>query len=174
MATAPSPRTWVVGETVTAAKMNELRDALNFMLSPPLFQLTHASNQTVATSTNASLACDTELVDRDNGHSTVTNNSRYTSQTAGYYLLTATCPWVANATGKRELTLLYNGGTTETHGSSVPGVAGGYVAPTTTGRLYLAVNDYVEARVWQNSGGNLDTSQASDGGIRFEGHWISK
>ncbi len=36
MATVPSPKTWVALEDVTAAEMNlELRDAINFLLSPP-------------------------------------------------------------------------------------------------------------------------------------------
>ncbi len=171
----PNPKTWVVGETLTAAKMNlELRDALTFLLAPPLFQLTHSSGQTIANGTNTQLAMDTEIVDRDNGHSTSTNNSRYTSQTAGWYLLTGVCPWTTNANQKRELSLLYNGGITETHGSAMGGNAGGYVSPTTTGRLYLAVGDYVELRVFQNSGGSLDTNAGADGGVRFEGHWISK
>lgn len=172
MATVPSPRTWVVGETVTAAKMNELRDALNFLLSPPLFELFHSGSISPATSTQAVVPMDSEVIDRDSGHSTVTNNSRYTSQTAGYYLVNGAVGFVSNATGKRELTILVNG-TTETYPSSVPGLAAGFTGLTTSGRVYLAVADYAELYVWQNSGGALATN-TTKGGPRFGGHWISK
>ncbi|MEU1731385.1 hypothetical protein [Streptosporangium sp. NPDC020145] len=169
----PSPRTWVVGEIVTAAKLNaDIRDALNFLLSPPLWELTHSGIIAPASSTQAVMPFDTEIVDRDNGHSTSSNTSRYTSQTAGYYLVSGAVGFVSNGTGKRELTILLNG-TTETYPSSIPGLAAGFTGLTTTGRVYLAVGDYVELYVWQNSGGTLNTN-TTKGGPRFGGHWISK
>ncbi len=172
MATVPAPRTWVVGEIVTAAKMNEIRDALNFMLSQPLFELTHSGSISPANSTNAQMPFDTETVDRDNGHNTVTNNSRYTSQTAGYYLITGGVGFTSNATGKREMTILVNGAT-DYYPCSMPGTASGFAGLTCSGRVYLAVADYVELNVWQNSGGALATN-TTKGGPRFGGHWISK
>lgn len=172
MTTVPNPRTWVVGEVVTAAKMNEVRDAFNFLLSPPLFELTHSAIISPATSTQAVMPMDTEIIDRDGGHSTSVNNSRYTSQTAGYYLVSGAVAFVSNGTGKRELTILVNGAT-ETYPSSIPGLAAGFTGLTTSGRIYLAVSDYVELYVWQNSGGALNTN-TTKGGPRFGGHWISK
>jgi len=173
MATVPNPRTWIVGEAVTAAKANtEWRDALNFLLSPPLFELTHSSSISPATSTNASMPFDTETIDRDSGHSTVTNNSRYTSQTAGYYLITGHVGFVSNGTGKREMTIQVNG-TGDYYPSSIPGLSAGFTGMTSSGRVYLAVSDYVELNVWQNSGVSLATN-TTKGGPRFGGHWISK
>jgi hypothetical protein len=172
MATVPTPRTWVVGEVVTAAKMNELRDALSFLLQPPIFELTHSSSISPATSTNAVMPFNGEVIDRDGGHNTVTNNSRYTSQTAGYYLLTGAVGFVSNATGKRELLFLVNG-VDEYYVSSIPGLAAGFSGCSSSGRVYLAVGDYAEVNVWQNSGGALATNNTR-GGPRFGGHWVSK
>ncbi|WP_327088529.1 hypothetical protein OIE66_40475 [Nonomuraea sp. NBC_01738] len=172
MPTAPTPRTWVVGEVVTAAKMNEIRDAFNFLLNPPIFELTHSGSISPATSTNALMPFNGETIDRDNGHNTVTNNSRYTSQTAGYYMLTGGVGFTSNGTGKREMTLLVNG-VDEYYPSSIPGLAAGFTGMTSAGRVYLAVNDYAEVQVWQNSGGALATN-STKGGPRFGGHWISK
>ncbi|WP_326829675.1 hypothetical protein OIE13_05935 [Streptosporangium sp. NBC_01810] len=169
----PSPRTWVVGEILTAAKLNtDIRDAINFLLSPPLFELNHSSGISPATSTQAVMPFDTETIDRDNGHSTVTNSSRYTSQTAGYYMISGAVGFVSNATGKREMTILVNG-TTETYPCSIPGTASGFGGMIVAGRVYLAVADYVELYIWQNSGGALATN-TTKGGPRFGGHWISK
>ncbi|RCG19123.1 hypothetical protein DQ384_38245 [Sphaerisporangium album] len=172
MATVPAPRTWVVGEVVTAAKMNELRDALNFMLSPPLFILGHSVAQATPNSANYNLLFDTEVVDRDNGHSTVTNTSRYVSQTAGYYALSANVPWVTNGTGVRQVFFLING-TTLAGWVSLQAGASGSMGLSLSRRIYLAVADFVEVQTFQSSGAALNT-QTANGGISFEGQWSSK
>jgi len=89
MATVPSPKTWTVGELLTAAKMNqEVRDPLNFLLSTkPICILKRTATQSV--SYGAAVQYDTEIVDRDNGHSTSSNSHRYNVGTAGLYNMTA-------------------------------------------------------------------------------------
>jgi hypothetical protein len=76
MATLPSFRTWTAGEIVTAAYMNSnVRDAGNFFLSWPVFEGRQAVAQSFTSGAPTALLIDTEDIDTDNGHSTVTNTS---------------------------------------------------------------------------------------------------
>ncbi|MEV6987493.1 hypothetical protein AB0M95_40415 [Sphaerisporangium sp. NPDC051017] len=173
MATVPAPRTWVVGEVVTAARLNaDIRDALNFLLAPPLFILGHSVAQPTPNNANYNLLFDTEMVDRDNGHSTVSNTSRYTSQTAGYYALSTNVVWVTNGTGLRQAFFLVNG-TTAAGWTSIQAGASGSMGISLSRRPYLAVGDFVEVQTFQTSGAALNT-QTANGGISFEGQWSSK
>jgi hypothetical protein len=90
-------------------------------------------------------------------HSTVTNTSRITIQTAGRYLVCCNVYYAANATGTRFVDVLKNG-TTAPAGSGLristasSGTANLFFAST----LVLVVGDYIECRVHQNSGGALN------------------
>lgn len=97
MATVPNPRTWTVGEQVTATKLNaDIRDSFIFFKAPPLAVLRKTSNQSIPSNSPTAITWESELIDRDGGHSTVTNTSRYTSQTSGYYHLRACVLWEMN------------------------------------------------------------------------------
>lgn len=156
MATVPAPRTWTVGELLTASKLNaDLRDGLSFLLAPPLAILTRTALQAVGSGSLIALPWDTEVVDRDGGHSTSTNISRYTAQTAGYYSAHHWHEWpVPNTTGYRRVMFRTNGSTL-THQDS-------RTSPTSvamshlSGLIFLAVNDYVEVTLDQNSGSSVN------------------
>jgi hypothetical protein len=117
-----------------------------------------STNPTISNNTTTIVSFNTELFDTDGFHDTSTNSSRITipSGKAGKYLITAAFPWQSNATGFRQLVMLKNGGVSSPNvemnaiGSSA---AEGSVLFTAI--LSLAVSDYVEIRVYQNSGGNL-------------------
>ena len=84
MATIPNPRTWGATEAVTAAKLNtDVRDGYNFLLATPRAVMRKTANQSIPNATLTAVTWDLEDVDTDGGHSNVTNNSRYTAQTAG-------------------------------------------------------------------------------------------
>ncbi|YCK35184.1 hypothetical protein ACNF49_14175 [Actinomadura sp. ATCC 39365] len=169
MATVPVPRTWTVGELLTAAKMNvDVRDSLNFLLAPPLAVLTKTGIQSVTSGTLTAVTWPTEQVDRDGGHSTSTNTSRYTAATAGYYTFHHWNEWgLASTSGYRRVLFRLNG-STYTHQD-------GRTSPTTaavshlSGMVFMSVGDYAEVIVDQNSGVSLDLSSNA----RWDVAWTS-
>jgi hypothetical protein len=158
MATVPVPRTWTVGELLTAAKLNvDVRDALSFLLAPPLAILTKNGVQSVTSGSYVALTWPTEQVDRDGGHSTSTNTNRYTAQTAGYYLLNEWNEWgLTSTSGYRRIGFRINGVTitAQEARTSTPSMAMSHLS----GLAFLSVNDYVEVMVDQNSGSALDVA----------------
>lgn len=168
MGTVPTPPTFTAGSNATSTVMQAVSDSAAYSLGAttsdgskkPLFRGTGTVAQSLATSgTAAPLLLDTEQVDYDNGHSTVTNTSRYTAQTAGYHDVAAQAAFAANTTGARVLYLAVNGA--EFIGSRVETaglVAGAVTAIQTVDTLYLNVGDYVEVWAIQTSGGALNVS----------------
>lgn len=172
MATVPSEITWTTGQVVTAAQLNSnLRDAVNFIISPPLFVGRQTVTQSIANTTWTVVTWDTEDIDRDNGHSTVTNTSRYTAQTTGWYEISANVDWAASATGDRAISWTINGANRA--GKVQLGATPSFdTAIHTAGVVFLNANDYVEIGVWQNSGGALSTG-LTDGNPRVSVRWVS-
>ncbi|WP_242890287.1 hypothetical protein [Actinomadura litoris] len=142
-------------------------------LTAPYAILTATADQSLATATNASVAFDSEVVDSHNGHSTSSNNSRYTAPRAGLYRAYASVPWVNNtASGKFETWFRVNG-TTEWSGSSTEkGTNNVTTISSASALLQLNAGDYVEVRVWQGTGGTRAIDHSYKGGPRFEIHWL--
>jgi hypothetical protein len=144
------------GTVAPATWGDQVRDNLEFLVDPPACSVFHSTTQSVADTTQTIMSADSENFDNDAMHSTVTNNSRITAQTAGRYLLTANVSFVLNASGEREVRFRLNGATTingilyDAHGA----IWRGSVVRT----VVLAATDYVEVQVNQNSGGALTTS----------------
>jgi hypothetical protein len=120
--------------------------------------VTHNATQSISSGSAAILAFNTEVEDSDTIHDTVTNNSRLTCKTAGFYTVTAYVQWAANATGQRFISLFVTG-STQPVADRRGAVGGGAITEQiVTAHLVLAVNDYVEVRVFQDSGGSLNVS----------------
>jgi hypothetical protein len=159
----PVPRTFTVGETETAAYFNAVRDALNFLLNPPVFKGIQATTQAIASGAWTSIALDSSSVDSYTGHSNVTNNSRYTAQVAGWYWAEGYVAWQATgATCRFDSSIFRNG-------AAVPGSSQFLVKPGTdlaaisaSTLTYLAVGDYVEMNGRQSSGGSINTDIGTD------------
>lgn len=158
----PVFRTWVAGEVVTAAYMNSnIRDAGNFFLARPLAVLRQTVGQSVATSgSGAPLLFDAEDIDSDNGHSTVTNTSRYTAQTTGWYLPSGGVGWTASATGRRGCWWLLTGtGVNGTESMLQTTAANSVCVPSRARPVFMtALTDYLELNGYQDTGGALTTS----------------
>lgn len=141
MATVPNPRTWLSTEAVTDAKLNaDNRDAVNFYVNKPMAILTsNAASLHVSASSATAIPLNFEALDRDNGHSNVTNNTRYTAQTAGLYHILGQF-MIAGAFQWADLWFRKNGTTNQNR----------YTLPNNlnwvemSGFMSLAVNDYVE------------------------------
>lgn len=107
----------------------------------------------VNNNTQTLVSWSSERFDTDGFHSTTTNTSRITipAGLAGKYLVQAKLAWnTENVTGRRGLTIYKNG-------TGVQNVA--YAGTTYTGGdmsvvLDLAVSDYIQVYVYQNSGSN--------------------
>lgn len=170
MATVPVMRTWVTGEVVTAAYLNSnLRDASNFLLAPPLAVLRQSSTQSVPNAAYTAILLDAEDIDRDSGHSTVTNTSKYVCQTPGWYSDQATLSYASNATGLRIAGFNVNG-VDINRSQQVPTVSTGGSATvlTTTCTVYLNALDNIELHGYQTSGGALLCSNG-----RQQIRWVS-
>lgn len=175
MATVPNPRTWTVGELLTAAKLNtDLRDGLNFLLASPRAQLYKTAPQSTATGTFTTLSFDAEVIDSDGAHSTSTNNSRFTAQTSGWYQVSASIHWNPDSTAGFRMTTIdiNNSGTPQFFDMSVP-MSDNSLVLNPCGMLFLNVGDYVEVKVYQNSGASRNVSGTLTG-THIEYFWRSK
>jgi hypothetical protein len=147
---------------LTAAQLNTyLSNAVSFFLAPPLALLRQTVAQSVPTGAFTALTMDTEDLDRDGGHSTTTNTSRYTAQTAGYYLCSGLVGWSSSATGRRATRWQVNGSATNASDAIFAAViasAINVVPPTKP--IFLNVGDYLEMAAFQDSGGALLTAVA--------------
>lgn len=152
-----APRTWVAGETVTAAIMNtHVRDNLLAIAPPPMFFGWQNTGQNLTTSVTTAVALDSEVQDSDGGHDTVTNNSRYTAPKTGWYHCSGSVSFPINGTGRRIVVFRVNG----VSGSAgpqaeLPPSASTVTTVTQETEVFLNAGDYVELYALQTSGGTL-------------------
>jgi hypothetical protein len=155
-------QTWTDGVSqYTAARGGVQEDGIFNVSYAPAVRVTRSAAATITTGTNTTMTFDVERFDQagnaaDTMHDNSTNPSRLTCRYAGVYLITANIRWAGNATGDRYLSLLYNN-TDEIAGVHDTGDATENRQSVST-LWALAVNDYVEVRVHQTSGGNLDVT----------------
>jgi hypothetical protein len=155
VATIPTIPTEVPGNFWTSALWNTVvAGGFNYLFAPVRFKAYSSTSQAINSGTSSTvLTLDTEIVDSDGGHSTVTNTSRYTCQTAGlYYVSGSVCFNATNANGTRTLNIFVNGAGQVGAGiQAAPSPANGASVFSAT-LVQLAVGDYVELACWQNSG----------------------
>lgn len=136
-------------------------------LKYPVAQLYATSSQSVPHNTFTAVNFGGETFDTHNGHSTTTNNSRWTcpSGWAGYYLVSGLVQWdnPANAL----CAAIYKNGTAVRGGANrIPSVVATHDGNTDTGvttgsvEVLLAVGDYVQLLVEQNAGSARSTKVA--------------
>lgn len=151
-------QTYNPGDILTAAALQQIRLNQEFFIDPPGCSIYNSAAVSALNNTATILNANSENFDNDSMHSTSTNTSRITIQTAGRYLLSAQVGFAANATGNRQVGLYKNG-------VSVPGDElhdnGGGTNSTGIGytrTLVLAAGDYVEIAATQRSGGALNVT----------------
>ncbi len=136
--------------------------AITIATNPLGTRVFNSANISISNATSTALTFDTEDFDTDNIHSVVSNTNRLTCVTAGYYLIWAQIEFAASAVGVRHLNLKKNA--TLYLGTNImvaPG--GGTVARGNAVTVaLLAAGDYVEAEVYQDSGGSLNVNSNSD------------
>jgi hypothetical protein len=176
----PSQGTVAVGDKITASLWNDdVRDAVNFLISPPRVKVYKTANQSIGSSGWACLTWDAEAFDSDTMHSNTTANSRITFTTAGTYLITFNAMWANNSTGLRNHTIEKNGNTTQGNGTAIiEPFAIAPVAATHSGANISVIasfvaGDWIQAFVWQNSGGALNLSGVSESHSTLSANWIA-
>lgn len=121
-------------------------------------RVTHDAVQSIPNGTFTILTFNSERYDTDNIHDNSTNNSRLTCKTAGKYYIAILVAFATNATGRRFCQIRLNGTTVIADVRVGMDSANSWSASTSC--VYdLAVNDYVEAGVYQDSGDALNTKQ---------------
>ena len=121
---------------------------------PPTFcSVLHDANQTISTATPTILAFNTETYDNHDIHSSGAN-TKITVQRPGLWQYHANVEWDGAAAGKRTLEILLNGTAIEYDTSDAPG--SNIFSQAFRGHKVLAVGDYLEVRVTQDSGSDLD------------------
>lgn len=116
--------------------------------------------QTVANNTRAALACDAERYDTDAYHSVVSNTSRFTIASTGYYRAGFNFVWSgASSVGESRYGMLQldRGGTKTILGMVNSGADVANDNPcSVTITDFLQAGDILEVYAFQDSGGNLD------------------
>jgi hypothetical protein len=127
-------------------------------------QVNKSGNQSLSNSTVTIATFDTETVDTNGFHSTVTNTDRLTVPTgyAGKYLVVATANFAGNGTGIRQL-LLYKNTTQIAENVISTNSFSGSTNANAQIIVDLAVGDYMSMSVWQNSGGALNLQGSAAG-----------
>lgn len=142
------------------AAVERMRAALAKDMNPPVPQarVFNSGNIATVTATLKILTFDTEVFDNGSVHSTSANTSRLTAPITGAYLMGACVQWASNAVGVRQLDLLVTnaGGTVRVESDERGAVNGDTTQQTVTTLFQMAATDYVEAQVFQNSGGALN------------------
>jgi hypothetical protein len=152
-------QTWTDGSggatPISAARLAVVEQGVYDAHFQPAARVYHNANQSIATGTETTLAFNSERFDNDTIHDTSSNNSRLTCKTAGKYLISAQVQWEAGGTSRRILYLRLNGTTK----IATKRFAAFEESENDITTLYdLAVNDYVEVRVRQETGGALNVT----------------
>jgi hypothetical protein len=146
-----SPATQTAGGIGTAAWANSVKAATDFLANPPACRVYHTAAQSVANDSQLILAFNSERFDTDNMHSTVTNNSRITFNTAGVYVVTAAVEFIVGTYEYLGVNIRLNGGSFIAV-DDAPVASAVYSNGRTVSTLYkFNAGDYVEVRVFQRN-----------------------
>ena len=115
----------------------------------------NSANISITNNSESTTTFDSERFDTDSIHSTVSNTGRLTATTAGRYQITGQIEWADGTTGRRQISIRLNG-TTYISINESPAAGAGTPSQVVTTLWNMATNDYVELRVFQNSGGALN------------------
>lgn len=173
MTSAPVPPDWVEGETATEARMDSISAAINFLRSPPYAQLGRSSNQSVSDTTSTPVGWNSSTFDTVDGHSTVTNNTRYTAVYDGHYELSVSIPWINNTdTMKFECSFRRSDGEEFIGNSVMKTPSNVTIALSTTRTIALTTGQWVEVYVWHNRGASTSIDASFRGGPRWDIRWV--
>ena len=147
--------TFTTGETVTAAKMNQVKDDIDYLYTGSGARVYNNADISIANATTTALTFNTERFDTETYHSTSSVTGRLVAPVTGLYLITGHIRFAANATGERRL-MITLGGTTDIAYVSHSNNAAIITLMTVATIYQLSATNYVELRAYQSSGGSLN------------------
>lgn len=151
---ATIPTAMIAANAVTSAKID--------WSTVPCALAFNSAVQSITNNTETTVLFDSESFDTDTMHSTSSNTGRVTFTTAGKYAIIGCAAFASNATGYREGDLRING-TTYICTCKLGANAASSHEHMVIAFYNAAAADYVELRVLQTSGGNLNTVGAVGG-----------
>ena len=173
--TIPAPVFQTAGSVVPSAAWNAGPKAMgDFYLSPPIFRGRQSVAQSIPSNQYTPLQFNVNDVDTEGGHSTVTNNTRYVCQVAGWYWAEGYAAWsnlgagagCASATVWCMFSLNANGGSTpQTVYSLQTRIfhnTNDFTAVGASGMLQMAVGDALELYCIQGSAAAANTAPNID------------
>lgn len=145
------------GAVAPAAWGDAIRDDLEFLIDPPTCSLS-GSATSATTGTILTINTTTENFDNDAMHSTVTNPTRITAQTAGRYEFTAVVRYDFNAGGGARLLQFFHNSTTQYNVAQIAATTTGSRDTIVSGgrKIVMAQGDFVELRARQDSGSTIN------------------
>lgn len=141
-----APATVVTATTITSAWGNSVKSATDYLANPPACRVFHNTTQTIVNNTATAVLFNSERFDTDNMHSTATNTSRITINTAGLYVVGANIDFGTDTDYTDiQLYLRINGATQIAFTRDVnPGAVAGARIMNLNTVYKFAVADYVE------------------------------
>lgn len=137
------------------------------------WMLTNSAAESINNDAVTAVTFDTETNDVGDYHSTSVNTSRATIPTGkgGTYLVGCSGTFDTNATGVRFIYIYLNGNAYSSQGFQSPTTGSTVARMNMTVPLFgLVATDYLEVRVYQNSGAALNLN--SDFALKFWGIWL--
>ena len=155
----PDTQTWLLTQNADVLAIGMIAGA-DRTLAPTAYRTTA---QTITTSTQTKIAFNAVDSDAWNCWDVSPNPTRLTVPITGRYFITANVAFEAASAGHRAINILKNN-TVELARSDFNPVSNSVDthSTVTTHAVSLTKNDYVELRVWQNSGSDLDILNSSD------------
>jgi hypothetical protein len=116
------------------------------------------SNQSIPDNTVTTMSWQSEQFDIGDDNWSVGSPTRLTAQRDGVYKIDAGLVWANNTTGRRQLQVLFNGTTIIALLEFGIETVSGICYPNLSTVYQMSTSDFVELRVFQNSGGALNVS----------------
>lgn len=155
------------GNTAPAAWGVTVNDDLNYFNDPPRVKVYRSAVYGIVTATNTMVAWNAEEWDTDTMHSTSSNTTRLVATTPGRYEFKCRIVFDAHATATigRRLKIWKNGNSGELLDSDIVETpsGGSYARLFCSSWVTLDAGDYIEAEVYQDSGGDLSVIGAALG-----------
>jgi hypothetical protein len=157
------------GQPIPASWGDHVRTWVEFLADPPRVFAYHDTTQSKSTGTTLSaLVANSELYDTDSMHTTSGSTGRITINTDGDYFFTVVLAVEADAAGNRATAFTVDN-TTDYLVDLRGGVATNSIGVSGHRTLSLVAGQYVEVKVWQNSGSDKDYTLDE-----FSARWIGR
>jgi hypothetical protein len=133
-----------------------------------LAQATGTNLQSIPNAASTAMQYNTETFDSDNMINLGTDNTVITVTVAGIYLVVAECEFAANATGSRELFIVWSGGGAQFNYAS-RAVTGDVTRMNVAQTFNATIGQTFRANVFQSSGAALNSSFRRFSAVRVSG-----